>query len=154
MFRIGDRVKVNAPSLKSHGVCGIATSNPGDLISGLTTVRLDNGQNITIKDSKLVLVNGIETTGEFARLVNDKKFFVIFEYEVGDYLPVNVEALANDVEDDIPVDTWYGRLKDYVNSQSFHELIMDRGPGEYVAVYGDEIYHLRQTASYTVEEVN
>jgi len=154
MFRIGDRVEVNAPSLKSHGMCGIATSNPGDLISGLTTVRLDNGQNITIKDSKLVPVNNIKTTDEFARQVNDKKFFVIFEYEVGHYLPKSIESLANDVEDDIPVDTWYGRLKDYVNSQSFHELVMDRGPGEYVAVCGDEIYHLNQTASYTVEKVN
>lgn len=62
MFRIGDRVKVNAPSLKSHGVCGIATSNPGDLISGLTTVRLDNGQNISIKDSKLLPVVDLKTS--------------------------------------------------------------------------------------------
>jgi len=154
MFRIGDRVKVNAPSLKSHGMCGIATSNPGDLISGLTNVCLDNGQNITIKDSKLVPVNNIKTTDEFARRVNDKKFFVIFEYGVGDYLPRSIESIANDVEYDIPVDTWYGTLEEYVNSQTFYELTMDRGPGEYVAVCGDEIYHLRQTARYTVEKVN
>lgn len=154
MFRIGDRVKVNASSLKSHGMCGIATSNPNDLIGGLTTVCLDNGQNITINDSKLVPANNIKTTDEFARRVNDKKFFVIFEYGVGDYLPRSIGSLANDVEDDIPVDTWYGTLEEYVNSQTFYQLVMDRGPGDYVAVCGNEIYHLHQTVSYTVEKAN